>query len=280
MGTNHTRERQHHTQDAYRYSRHRRIDGEGAEKKESAKAVNKHSGGGVRDQARLASREDTTAEQLDELANASAAFVRIAVAKHPNTWASTIERLAQDEDVEVIATALVHPRCRGDVVRASMTHADPMVRCGVASSSHATVEMLNNLLDDPDEDVVRHALGNPNLNMIEANYRFDTLTDKMRKALAGNPALSEQLQWKFARDLDWHLRLTVASIENIAPHVAEYLSQDSHAIVRQRVAGNRHVPEEVRRALILDPEDAVAYAASINSQSTVARIVADYQYRR
>ncbi|MHB1903439.1 MAG: hypothetical protein ACYCTG_04955 [Ferrimicrobium sp.] len=234
---------------------------------------------GIREQYRLASQSETSAEQLDALAGASSAFVRTAVAKHPNTSMITIERLVNDEDVDVVAIALAHPNCRSDLVRSSISHASSRVRAGAASSIHATSDVLGVLLDDPDEDVVRHALANPNLDMTVASNRLSRFTHGMRKALASNPQLSEELQWTLARDNDWRIRSALAGIDAITKDVASYLSQDSHAIVRQRIGGNPSAPEEVRRVLMHDPEDAVSYTAREHSQSVLVRILAEYQHR-
>jgi len=181
------------------------------------------------DEEDLAQNPDTPASVLEKLADNEDEHVRNRVAGNPNTPASVLEKLAGDETVRWI----------------------------VAENSSTPASVLEKLSEDEDEDVRREIAGNSSTPASVLEKLSEDEEDSVRCQIAGNSSTPVSLLEKLSEDEDEDVRRRVAENSSTPATVLEKLAADEDKYVRGEVAENSNTSVSVLEKLAKDEDEDV-----------------------
>jgi precorrin-6B methylase 1 len=191
------------------------------------------------------------------------------VLEHPNCPEEILTEAADGQNADLVKPALLHHRCPKTVLVKLAGSKDPELRRACAQHSNLRDVAVLEALSGDAEVSVRTAVGrNPNLTIQLVETLSSDEHPQVRNSVKyENPASPEGVLIQgLAKDGDsaW-LRATVAKHPNrVRADIFARLADDENYVVRLRAAGNRNVPEDVRRKLPQDSELEVRRAAQRN----------------
>lgn len=235
--------------------------------------------------ARVAAARDrkTDAVVLFELASDPSAQVRAAVAARPDAPAEALRPLARDRDRDVREAVARNPATsQGNLLRL-ISDADRWVRWAVAANpavdarirfvmSKAQDKELRGLLAEmwplePDLAAVLIEDVSPEVRERLASHTWDPavivalMTDRtvrVRKGLAVNPRTTAEQRHTLAEDSSPDVRAALVRALELDEDDLRSMLDDRSVEVRRSMATSAVVPEDIRRELENDPDEAVA----------------------
>jgi Leucine rich repeat variant len=175
---------------------------------------------------KIAMRKDAPPEALWFIARKPVAPIAAVVAAHPNTPASALEWLAENETDEGVLCIIVrHPNVTNDIWTLLAANKAVRVREAIAAQVQCPSEILAMLANDITQVVRLTVAANPNtpINFIESFSRDENPV--IRGAAASNPNLSITSLKKLANDEKVEVRRVVAQNPN-TPEVIRETLQD------------------------------------------------------
>ena len=235
--------------------------------------------------ARVAAARDrkTDAGVLFELASDPSAQVRAAVAARPDAPAEALRPLARDRDRDVREAVARNPATsQGNLLRL-IGDADRWVRWAVAANpavdarirfvmSKAQDKELRGLLAEmwplePDLAAVLITDVSPEVRERLASHTWDPAvivalmsdrTVRVRKGLAVNPRTTAEQRHTLAGDSSPDVRAALVRALELDEDDLRSMLDDRSVEVRRSMATSAVVPEDIRRELENDPDEAVA----------------------
>ena len=147
---------------------------------------------------------------------------------------------------------------------------EPLVRLAIAENPNTPVAVLEALAKEKDEDVRYWVALNPNtpVAVLEALAK-DTDSD-VRSSVALNPNTPVALLEALAKDEDWDVRRSVALNPNTPVALLKALAKDVYQYVRSSVAQNPNTPVGLLEALAKDKDSGVRSSVAKNPNTPVA----------
>lgn len=192
---------------------------------------------------------------------------RLLVARHPNTPATALRRIADSitQPIGELACALaMHPSCPADVLKALATHEEASVRAAVARHASTPASCLPQLLGDADADVRRAVPAHPEApsDLIALVQRSGVDPAYPPAGASPNPLTKAEQQRLFAAGP--YIRERLAQASSTDPAVLTQLTQDESRSVQCAAARNSNTPLFALRRLVSASPFAVQRAAFSN----------------
>ncbi len=133
------------------------------------------------------------------------AWMNALVAAHPNAPEDLLERLAQEDDINVV--------------------------CAVATNPTTPQRMLERLCAHGQSEVLMAVGRNPRLSVAGSKKLIASHDQNLREVVAMHPNLSQELLEQLGKDTHWEVRRAVAQHPRCPTHLLERLSADSETDV-------------------------------------------------
>lgn len=173
-----------------------------------------------------------TAEELTRLARNAAPHIREAVARHPNTPASTLGSLAADFPEAVIGNPALPLLRLAQIQQIQRWTGRSLARLAAVDAAPEWIQELAMRHSDPQAQWAvagRAALSETRLRQLAARGEW-----QLRAAVAQHPALPAEVLSSLASDPDYGVRLSLAAHPALPPEVLKRLQQDPHPLIRRR----------------------------------------------
>lgn len=200
--------------------------------------------------AAAASNQRLPAAAVNELARDPDKAVRVAVASHPLLSQESAAELLADDDSEINEAIAGHESCPPDTLR-------QLWRQFNARSDHRGAWPVVRNPNCPAEVLIE---------VLQVPFRIAKKSQQIqREYAAGHPNLPREWMPKLVND-QVGVRRSLAQNPNLTEEVALQLAQDSDSWVRKAVAENRATPDYIRAGQRNDPDDEVRRAAGVESE--------------
>lgn len=238
---------------------------------------------------RIGESSTATPLVLEKLANRGDGQIRQAVASNPMAPLDVVRCLITPENIMGRRGAAVNPSLPEDIYANLLLDSDEMISRGLAANPGLPTHMLHHLTNSPCDLTSRHAKeslakkasrtptteddldarrallnrdGNPLLSLaLDPRSTSDQLSallsssnQKVRTALAGNPALPLDVMHVLAFDSNDAVRCELANRPDLPANLTKVLAHDRSRFVRRNLASNSACSEEALKRLISDQD--------------------------
>jgi len=178
---------------------------------------------------------------------------RLLVARHPNTPAAALRRIAESSHqliVELACALATHPACPADVLQALATHENASVRAAVARHASTPASCLPQLLGDADADVRRAVQAHPEApsNLIALLRRSGVDPAYPPAGKSPKPLTNAEQQRLCATGP--YIRERLARASSTHPDVLVRLTEDADRSVKCAAARNPNLSLPTLRRLV------------------------------